>query len=370
MPHRAWAEVDAAAIASNVSAVRALVGPAGVMAVVKADAYGHGVEVGANAAVAGGASWLGVATVDEGVQLRHLGFDLPISVFAPADSDEAEEIVHSRLTPFVGGARLLEALHRAASQRDAVVEVHVEIDTGMGRSGVLPRDLDGFLDAAGGLPGVHITGAATHFPSAEDDVEFTRRQISSFSTACDRIRAATGRPLVRHCANSAGLLLYPEARMSLVRAGLLIYGIVPALGSPDAIPLVRPALALKSRVTLVRDLPSGHNVSYGQTYSLERPSRIATVSIGYGDGYPRRTSNRGVVLIAGNRAPILGRVCMDVIAVDVTDVPSIAEGDEAVMIGQQDGEVIRAEEVARWAETTEHDVTTRLLPRVPRVATG
>jgi alanine racemase len=370
MPDRLIAEIDLDAIRWNMAQIRALVGPeAGLMAVVKADGYGHGAREVAAAAIEAGAAWLGVATVSEGATLRDAFPTTPICLFCPLTADECDDVVRSKLTPFVSNLTSLQTLDTAADCQGTVASYHLEIDTGMGRSGVLPDDSLRLARAATRRTCAEMTGIATHFASADSDPEMTREQIAIF----DRIRepiARIHRIRTVHAANSAGTLLYPETRYSLVRPGLLLYGLLPQLPDGAPAPELRPALTLKTHIVLVRELPAGHGVSYNRTRVLNRPSRVATIPVGYGDGYPRDLSNIGEALVAGRRAPILGRVCMDLTMLDVTDVPDAREGSEVVLIGAQGGDRIRAEGLARLVGTTEHEITTRLTSRVKRVYLG
>jgi alanine racemase len=364
---RVQAVIDLSAVRHNVGLIRAVVGPGvEIMAVVKADAYGHGAREAAGAAMQAGASWLGVATVKEGAALRQDARDARICVLSPFGRDECDDIAVNRLTPLLSDRESACALSAAAGRLGTPVEAHIEVDTGMGRSGVPHDRAADLVRQVSSLPFINLTGMSTHFPSAEDDTEFTARQLALF----EGVRAAIAQAGIQldalHAANSAALLRYPAARYNLVRPGLLLYGIVPeCTGAEDALD-IHPALTLQSAVRLIRELPAGHTISYGQTHILTRPSRVATVPVGYGDGYPRALSGRGHVLVRGRRAPILGRICMDVMVIDVTDIPNVEVGGSVVLIGKQGDQRIRVEELARLAETTEHDVTTRLTDRVER----
>lgn len=368
MEPRVWAEIDLATIRHNVTAIRTHVGlRVDVMPVVKADGYGHGAAEVAQAALEAGAEWLGVATVEEGVALRKLFPAAKICVFAPFQREECPEIVVHRLIPLVSVLEQARNLSQAAQRARSGVQVHLEVDTGMGRSGVLPEHAEGLAKLIARMPSILITGLSTHFPSAESDPIFTAQQLQIFQQVRVAIEATDTRLSPVHCANSAALLRYPACRLDLVRPGLLTYGILPHVPPDTPIPPVRPALALKTRIALIRKLPQGHTISYGRTYALSRPGRIATLPIGYGDGYPRALSNVGHVLVCGRKAPIVGRICMDVTMIDVSDIPEAHVGAEVVLVGKQGEQEIRVEEIARLTQTTEHDVTTRLTARVPRI---
>lgn len=371
MSARLVAEVDLAAIRHNVREIRALVGlRVEVMPVVKADGYGHGAVEVARAAMQSGAEWLGAATTTEGIALRNAFPSVSICVFSPFARDEAEEIAYHRLVPLIGDLESARAISLAAHRIRTAASVHIKVDTGMGRSGVLPEEALRLADHIARMPAIALTGLATHFASAESDPDFTAEQFAIFDRT-RKVVQATDAPLRHfHTAASAALIRYPYCRLNLVRPGLLVYGILPRLSEKISIPSFRPALTLKTWIVLLRHLPAGHTVSYSRTHTLARPSRIAVLPVGYGDGYPRDLSNRGSVLVSGQRAPIVGRVCMDVTLADVTDIPEAGVGSETVMIGAQGEQRIGAEEIARLIGTTEHDITTRLTSRVPRVFIG
>ncbi|RMF30681.1 MAG: alanine racemase [Chloroflexi bacterium] len=261
------------------------------------------------------------------------------------------------------GAQALSAAAEATGRRRAV---HVKVDTGMGRYGLLPGEVVDFVRALAALPGLTLEGLYTHFAVADlADKSYTHRQFSRFLEVVQAVEAAGFSIPLKHAANSAATLDLPETHLDAVRPGLILYGMRPSDEVEPAIPL-RPALTLKSHVARLRTLPSGSSISYGRTYITTRPTPVALVPVGYGDGYHRLASNRGAVLIRGRRAPIVGRVCMDQFVVDVSDIPGVAQDDEVVLIGRQGDEVITAEEVAGWVETINYEVTTSLLPRVVR----
>lgn len=367
MHDRIVAEIDLTAIRHNVGVIKEIVGPrVQVMAIVKADGYGHGAVEVARAALEAGATWLGIATVSEGIELRRAFPNVPIGHLPPYTLDGCDEVVEHTLTPFVSEVEGLKRLQNAASRQSKSTDFHLEIDTGMGRSGVAPHRALELANGAAGMSHVRLTGLATHFAAAESDRSFTEQQIATFDSAVSDIRASHAVKLV-HAANSPAILLYPGARYDMVRPGLLIYGILPEMPNLLDIPPLRPALTLKTQIALVRMLEAGQSISYSRTHVLNRTSRIATLPVGYGDGYPRGLSNVGKVLVCGRRASIVGRVCMDVTMVDVTDIPEAQVGSEVVLIGRQGEREIRVEEIARHVRTTEHDVTTRLTARVPRV---
>ena len=366
---RAWIEVDLAAIQKNLIAFRAsLSSDCGIMSVVKANAYGHGATQVATAALEAGTEWLGVATVAEGATLRAAEIEAPIALLCPFAPQEAADVLLYSLTPMVGDFGTLEALASAktAMGHPGFPEIHLEVDTGIGRSGILPEKAVALWREAERM-GFAVTGLMQHYADADAPAEDpNRRQLELFFEVMDDLKAAGANLDLYHVAASAsGLRALPL--LSLVRPGLLLYGIRPPVPKQENQPFLTPVLTLKARVATVRDLPAGHTISYGFTHTLSRPSKVATLPIGYGDGFPRRLSNCGSALLNGKRAPILGRVCMDQTVVDVTDLPDVSPGDEAVLIGRQGNERISAEEIARILETTVHEITTCLTSRLPRV---
>ncbi|HHH42186.1 MAG TPA: alanine racemase [Chloroflexi bacterium] len=363
-----WAEIDLDAIAENARTLKARAGArAELMVAVKANGYGHGAVPVSRAALEGGATRLAVHRVEEGIELRRAGIDAPILVMGYTLPGQSEQVVRWGLTPTVNSQPQAEALSAAAVARGKRVPVHVKVDTGMGRYGLLPDEVVGFWRYLSRLPGLLLEGLYTHFALADStDKSFTRHQFGTFLRVVERLEAAGFTVPLKHAANSAATIDLPEMALDMVRCGIALYGLRPSDEVEPAVPL-RPALALKSRVARVRVLPAGSGISYGHTYITTRPTRVALVPVGYGDGYHRILSNRGAVLIHGRRAPIVGRVCMDQFVVDVSHIPGVRLHDEVVLIGQQGKERITAEEVARWAQTINYEVTTSLLPRVTRV---
>lgn len=358
-----WAEVDLDAIAHNVRLIVERMAPAQVMAVVKANAYGHGAVPVARTALEAGATHLAVACVDEGVQLRQAGIEAPIAVVAYAAPWEAEAVVAFRLTPAVVDRETAEAFAAAARRARVRQPVHVEVDTGMARFGVRAEALPGLLETVRALPELELTGVYTHYAEADAaDKSFTNLQYQRFMQAVE----AAGQPAPRHVANSATVLDLPHMTLEMARPGIAVYGYQPSDAVSRSLPL-RPAMSLKATLARVHILPKGETVSYGRTWTAPRDSRIALVPCGYADGIPRLLSNRGAVLVRGQRAPIRGRVCMDQFMVDVTDIPGAAVGDEVVIVGRQGDATITWEEVAAQASTIHYEVMCALSARVPRV---
>jgi alanine racemase len=354
-----WADVDLEAIRHNVRTLQ----PHDVelMAVVKANGYGHGDVAVARAAIEAGASWCGVALVEEGLRLRQAGIEVPILVLSevPAGS-EAVALAH-RLTPTLYSG---DALDRLTAAMPGPVAVHVKIDTGMHRVGVWPpENAVGFVQQVTAA-GLLVEGLFTHFAKAEDDERITSVQLAWFLEVAEQVRS-DGHPIrLLHAANTAATIRHPEAHLDLVRPGIGLYGVEPGPGVGADLGL-RPALRWRSEVATVKRLPSGEAMSYGHRYQLARDSWIATVPVGYADGYARQLTDRGEVLIAGRRCPIAGSVTMDQLLVDVGEAGA-ARGDEVILIGTQGGESITVEEVAGVLGTVGHEVLSRIGERVPR----
>jgi alanine racemase len=362
------AEIHLAAIESNVRTARRFAGSAtDVMAVVKADAYGHGAVPVARTALAAGATWLGVAIPEEAVALRSAGIRSRILVLGPIAPEQAPLTVDHDLDQCVSDLSEAAALSRAAESRGCVARIHVKVDTGMGRVGLPPGDVLRAVERLARLPALRLVGLMTHFAESDaDDPAFTREQFARFEEVARALRAAGVEVPVRHAANSAALVRHPETRLDLVRPGILLYGCSPCPTRRPGDPALVPALRLRTAVSRIADVSAGSSVSYGRTFVAPRDMRVATLPIGYADGLPRALSNRGHALVGGRRVPIVGRVCMDMTMVDVTGVPEVRLGDEAVLIGRQGAEEISPGEVADLAGTIAYEVLCRIGPRVPR----
>lgn len=377
---RAWAEISRSALLSNIRALQSRLGSGGqtrLLAVVKADAYGHGIALVAPLCFGVGVTDFGVATVDEGISLRGLlPAEAAIYLLAAALPADAPTIAAYRLTALVGDLSPARALSKAGAQQKSPVHVHLEIDTGIGRAGVSVSEATALFSAMQALPFVRMTGIATHFAAADEDPEDARQQDALFRQALCRLDIEA-KGLLVHASNSPAMLaLGDAARYGLVRPGLLLYGIEPVPGmfasakddAQDILDL-RPVMSLRARVLLCRRLPPGATISYGRTYTVPPGGGLyATVGIGYGDGYPRRLgSGVGHVLLAGQAAPICGRVCMDQLVVDVSHIPTVQPGDIATLIGTDTGQQITAGQIAQWIQTTPHEISTCLTARVPRL---
>lgn len=360
-----WAEIDLDAIARNVQAIKAFVGDdTQIIASVKANAYGHGLRPVARTALEAGATWLAVHRIQAAIALREAGITAPILLLGHIPPSGIDLILEHRITPTLVEWETARLISERAT---APVHVHIKVDTGMSRYGLEPEWVIDFVRDVARLPHLVVEGLFSHFASADEhNLAFAHNQWTHFQAILKGV-ADAGYPIpLPHVCNSAGLVSMPEAHLAAVRPGLLIYGMAPSPESVPPFPL-RRALTLKSTVIKVRSLAPGVTISYGRTFTTEQPTRAALVSLGYGDGYPRLASNRGEVLIRGQRAPIRGRICMDQFVVDVTDIPDVAIGDEVVALGRQGDAEITAEEVAGWAQTINYEITTGLLPQVVRV---
>jgi alanine racemase len=358
-----WAEIDLDALAENVRLLASRAAPARVWAVVKANAYGHGAVACGRAALAAGASGLAVVCVDEAEELRQAGIDAPLLVVGHTPASDAERVVALRLRPTVAAWELVEALSAAARRAGWTVPIHLELESGLNRHGLLPDALVPLAQRARGTPGIDVEGLFTHFAAAEEgDQRFTRRQF-------DVLREVSARlPFVRerHCAASASVLLDREMALEAVRAGLAMYGYRPAPWCGTDAEL-RPVLSLRARVARVQEVERGATVGYGRTWAAARPSRIALVMCGYADGYRRGLGNRAHLLVRGRRAPVVGRVAMDMCMADVTAVPGVEAGDVATLLGRDGEEQVDADELATLADTISWEILAGVTARVPRL---
>ena len=363
-----YATVNLAALAHNLSRIKQYLSPGcEIMAIVKANAYGHGAAETAHALVSRGISRFAVASLDEGIALRQAGLSASIVVLGALFEEQVSDLIAHRLTPVVSDGRILPALAKAAQSHPARYPIHLKAETGMGRLGLSPEELLVLLDNPLLQRPLQVEGLMTHLADADGkDSTFTERQLGVFCPVLEQIRKrGLTLPLV-HTANSAAIVRFPDAHFSLVRHGIMLYGYhtLPAtVPAPD----LKPVLSLRTRVVQLRTIPPGGTVSYNGTFVATRPTRIAVLPIGYADGYSRQLSHRGSVLIQGRRAPIVGLVCMDMIMVDVTDLAPVQVGETVTLIGQQGGESIWANEVAGWIGTIPYEVLCGIGARVPRL---
>lgn len=354
--------IDLEVFGRNVALLRAQTPPsARLMAVVKADAYGHGKIPCARAALQNGAEALAVALVEEGIALRQAGIDAMILVLGASSLHQMTEAAHLGLTVTVCDAEMIFRAEQAAVIAGAVSLVHLKVETGMNRIGAgTEEDIARAMEALQQCPHVRLTGAFTHFADADgDDLAFTRRQYERFLHLTEPLP----KEIIRHCANSAAIHRLPECALDLVRAGISMYGYPPV---ETDMPL-EMVMTWQTHVTFVKDVQPGETIGYGRTFTADKPMRVATIACGYGDGYHRAISGKGEVLIGGKRAKLLGRICMDQMMADVTDIPDVRPGAQVTLMGRDGDEVITAEDLARWAGTISYEVLLAATGRVNRV---
>ena len=373
--YRCWAEVDLDALRGNLAWIRHRVGPRiKIMTVVKADAYGHGLKPIASLLMQSGTDIFGVANLTEARAIRNVGKGWPILMLGACLPDEVEMAVRESVIPTLSSIREAESFSACAAKVRTIVDVHIKVDTGMGRLGVRPDRAMELVRKVRQLPGLRLQGLYTHFSSAEDDAEFSRQQAKTFRQVIAALASEGIQIPVLHANNSAALLHEPDTLLDLVRPGLLVYGIVPVGRRLSSVSIsqkqIRPALTWLCRVSLVKEISKGTSLSYGHTFVARRKMRVATITAGYGDGYQRAASNRAQVLIGTTRCPVLGRITMDQMIVDVSHVPIIEPGDEVTLIGPQGNDQIPATEVAQWCGTVPWEVLTGITNRVPRVYRG
>jgi alanine racemase len=363
-----YATVNLAALAHNLSCIKRYLSPdCEVMAIVKANAYGHGAEETARGLARQGVGRFAVASLDEGIALRQAGTSASIVVLGALFKEQASDLVAHQLTPVVSDGGILPALAEAARSHPVPYPIHLKVETGMGRLGFSPEELLSLLDNPLLRSPLHVEGMMTHLADADGkDSNFTERQLGAFRHMVEQVRQRGFTIPLVHTANSAAIVRFPDAHFSLVRPGIMLYGYhtLPAtVPAPD----LKPVLSLHTTIVQLRNIPQGGTVSYNGTFVATRPTRIAVLPIGYADGYSRQLSHRGAVLIRGHRAPIVGLVCMDMIMVDVTDIASVQVGETVTLIGQQGGESIWADELAGWIDTIPYEVLCGIGSRVPRL---
>ncbi len=363
-----WAEIDLDAIQSNLRAIRRHIGDGPeIIAVVKANAYGHGAVPVGRAVLQAGAARLAVHRAVEGIELRQAGLDAPILVMGYTPPAAAGRLVDHRLTPSLTTAEFARALSERSLAAGRTTPVHLKVDTGMSRYGLMPEEVLAIARLVKDLPGLELEGLFTHFATSDwADQTFVRQQLKTFEDVLAALGQAGISVPVIHASNSGAIQMFPESHLTAVRPGIILYGLKASDQWQPAFPL-QPALSLKSRLSRVREVPAGAGISYGRTVVTSRPTRVGLVPVGYGDGYHRALSNKGIVLVRGQRAPILGRVCMDQFVIDVSAVPGAQQDDEVVLVGAQGEDAITADEIARLLGTINYEVTTSLLPRVTRV---
>lgn len=366
---RAMAEIDLDAIAHNIKEIKAQLQPkTRLMAVVKADAYGHGAVEVSQVCLYSGADELAVATYDEGAALRSNNIFVPILILGYTVENRLEDVILNELTQTVFSYELAKQLSDTAVKLNKTAYAHISIDTGMSRIGFLPceESLDE-IDRIFELPNLRITGVFTHFSTADEaDKSFTQEQYRRFKYMTEGIEQRGHKGLIRHCGNSAAITDLPEMQMDMVRAGIIIYGMFPSKDVKTDID-IRPAMSIKTHISYVKQLPAGIGVGYGRTYYTDKPTKIATIPIGYADGYSRLLSNRARMIVKGQYAPVIGNVCMDQLMLDITDIEGVNMGDEVIVMGRNGDKCVSAEEIASLMGTINYEVVCGIGKRIPRV---
>ncbi len=368
--NRAWAEINLDNIAHNVREIRKITNSkAEIMGVVKADAYGHGVMEVVRTLLDNGVTRLAVSMLDEAIELRNKGINVPVLVLNYTDPQRVEEIIRNNVIQTIFSHDLAEALSKAAVKLGRTVKIHIKIDTGMTRVGFDPG-YSAVKDTVriGKLPGIVVEGLFTHFASSdESDRSYTNMQFERFMSICSELGRIGLHIPVKHVCNSAGIIEYPSMHLNMVRPGIILYGMYPSVEVKKKIAL-KPAMSLKANIILVKDVEENTPVSYGRMFTTSRKSRIATLPVGYADGYSRVLSGKGKVIVNGEYAPIVGRICMDQCMVDITDIKEeIKAGDEVVMFGEQNERKISVEDIAGIIGTINYEIVCLIGRRVPRV---
>ncbi len=369
--NRTWVEIDLDALAFNMRSIRKCTNKNAIItAVVKADAYGHGVLEVSRVLLENGADRLAVACISEAKQLRRAGLSVPILILGASEVEDAEEIVENEVTAAVFSYEIAKAISQAAKKLDKVAKVHIKVDSGMSRIGVVAGENDeaaiSEIEKIAALPNLEIEGIFSHFSTSDEKIsDYTKRQLDIFLKFCDKLKDIGYNIPIRHIANSAAIMMYPESHLDMVRAGVVLYGLYPS-GEVDRkkLPLV-PVMSMKSHITMVKEKEAGWGVSYGKEYITERRTKIATVPVGYADGYTRSIAKEGKILVKNETlAKIIGRICMDQCMIDVTNVNNINAGDEVTLFG---ADSVTADDIAAWANTINYEVVCLISKRVPRV---
>ncbi len=367
---RAWAEVNLDHIAHNMREIRRVTsGNAKIMAIVKADAYGHGFLEVSKTLLENGADYLAVALLDEARQLRNCGIDVPIVILGHTPEPRVEELIRFDITQTVFSYTLAEVISRAAVAQNKRAKIHIKVDTGMTRLGfsVDEKGIRTILSIAR-LPGIEIEGIFTHFASAdEEDTGFTKYQFEKFISICDRLKKENLDIPIKHACNSAGIMQFPEMHLDMVRPGIVLYGLYPSDEVNKEKIHLKPAMQLKAIITQLKEVLAGISVSYGRVYTTQRDSVVATIPIGYADGVSRILTGRAKMIAGDKIVPVIGRICMDYCMIDVTDLKGITVGDEVVIFGRKDELHIPVEDIARSMGTVNYEIVCIIGKRIPRV---
>lgn len=372
MDKRTWAEVDLDAIAHNIKEIRKITNPnAKIMAVVKADAYGHGFLEVAKTLLENGADRLAVAVLQEGKQLRSRGVTVPILILGASGEEAVEDLINFDITPSVFTYEFAKALAYEAERKEKVTKIHIKIDTGMSRIGFLAgEDNEEIVDEIikiSKLPYIEIEGIFSHFATSDEyDKSYTLLQYGRFMDVCNRLEEKGLNIPIKHICNSAAIMMYPEMHLDMVRPGVILYGMYPSDEVDKSRLDLIPAMTLKSTITHIKEVEPGRGVSYGKEYITDKKTKIATVPIGYADGYLRKLAKHGKMIVDGVKVPIIGRICMDQCMIDVTNVHNIDKGDEVIIFGR---EGVTVDDLAEWLETINYEVSCVIGKRIPRIYT-
>ena len=363
-----FCSIDLEALRWNFRQIKQKVGPqVKVLSMVKANAYGHGAPAVAQTLADEGSDAFGVATVEEAVELRQAAIRQPIIVVAGAYVEQSGQFLQHALTPVIHDVETLRSLDAAIERQSATLAIHLEVDTGMGRTGFLAPEVNLWSAELRKLKALRIEGVFSHFSEAETANEaYSENQLRNFASVITALSNAGITPSLVHMAKSAALLTVPGSRFGMVRPGLALYGVYPSPQLSNEIEL-KPVLSWKTRILQLKRVPEGTSLGYGRTFVTKRESLIATLPVGYADGYQRILSNRGAVLVRGCRAPVAGRVSMDLTTIDVTDIDEVQQGDEVTLLGRQGDVTISADEMASWANTISYEILTSIGARVPRI---
>ncbi|MCX5657172.1 MAG: alanine racemase [Candidatus Omnitrophica bacterium] len=361
-----WAEVDLVTLGFNLDQIRKWISPeVKIMPIVKADAYGHGIVEVSRYLIAQGIDYLGVATIDEAVVLREKRINIPILVLGSILPHETPIFAEYNITPTITNFEVASHLNKVAAEKNRHIKVHVKIDTGMGRIGIWHEEAMEFFLKIRQFKNLELAGLWTHFASAEDSA-FTELQLARFNFVLGGLKQLGFNFTYIHSANSTAVFKNRNSHFNLIRPGLVLYGVYPDISLREIADL-KPVMSLKTRIVFLKKILPGHSVSYSRTFVAERKSLIATLPLGYGDGYSWLLSNRGKVIVKGKRASIVGRVCMDQTMIDVTDIEGVNLGDEVILIGRQDKERVTVEELASLSETIPYEILCRISSRIPRI---
>jgi len=370
METRTWAEINLDALSENIRAIRNLVKkPTKILAVVKADAYGHGVLESAKTLLENGADYLGVASLDEGIQLRRHGISAPILILGAIEKHCAETVVCEDLIPAVFDSEMARAISEAAQRIGTLAKIHIKVDTGMSRIGFVAGVDDDAVSKEileiSKMPGILIEGIFSHFATADEaDDSYMRLQLSRFLKICTMLEENGLEIPIRHIANSGAIMMYPETHLDMVRAGIILYGLYPSSEVDRSRLDLKPVMAVKSRITMIKELEENRGVSYGKVYITSQNTRVATVPIGYADGYTRTLSGRAQMIAKNKKVPVIGRICMDQCMIDVTNVHTISTGDEVIIFG---ADTVTADDLAEWIGTINYEIVCLIAKRIPRV---